>query len=157
TYYSSGLMHTYTDQNDTVTTDTYDDDGNLTEQKVADATGTVMSDTTYGYDADGRLLTTTVWPGTANQLVTETNVYDDAGNLTSSTDADGNKTPYTSDHAAQMATMTTPRGNVTGANPADYTWTYHYDADGNQTDVIDPASRDTITGYDADNRPVTVT
>jgi YD repeat-containing protein len=34
--------------------------------------------------------------------------------------------------------MVEARGNASGANPADYTWTYQYDEAGNRTGVTDP-------------------
>jgi YD repeat-containing protein len=53
--------------------------------------------------------------------------------------------------------MVSPKGNVTGANPADYTTTYAYDADGRPTTTKEPlwvssnpTAHRTVRTYDAD-------
>ena len=49
--------------------------------------------------------------------------------------------------------MVTPRGHDMGATASDYTWTYGYDADGNQTSAAHPDGGTSHTTYDALNRP----
>jgi RHS repeat-associated protein len=114
--------------------------------------------TTYNYDANGNLtsivkpgsLTTTfnLHPGNA-ELVdstvdarnqTTSYAYNSLNQLTSATDPDGNKTTYGYDAAGRRTTVTTPRGNVTGNNPADFTTTTVYDAAGNKLSVTTPPS-----------------
>lgn len=153
TYYDNGLLHTTTDPNDNVTTDTYDGEGNLIEEKVADPSGTTASDTVYGYDPNGNLKTTTV-----NGTLRQTNDYDPAGNLHWTKDGDGDQTTFGYDAANHLTSKVVPNGNAAGATPADWTWTYGYDQNGNRTSVKAPgASAATVTSYDALNRVHTVT
>ena len=153
TYYDNGLTHTVTDPNDNVTTYTYDGEHHLTETTVADPASTVASDTINTYDPNGNLLTTEV-----NGVLKQTNHYDGAGNLDWTKDGDADKTTFTYDGANRVTTKVMPDGNVTGGTPADYTWTYGYDANGNRTSVLAPgAAAATITDYDERNRPVQVT
>jgi RHS repeat-associated protein len=49
------------------------------------------------------------------------------------------------------------RGNVTGADPAKYTWKYGYDAAGNPASVTDPLGHQRKTGYDAVGNIASVT
>ncbi|MFF7633530.1 DUF6531 domain-containing protein [Kitasatospora sp. NPDC008050] len=125
----------------------YDADRNLVSAK--DALGNTTS---YGYDAAGHR--TTVKDPAGN---TTTTSYDSAGDVTSDTDALGNRTTYGYDHDNHRTTLVTARGNAAGATAASYTWSYGYDANGNQTAATDPTGAVTATAYDAVNRPVTVT
>ncbi|MFD4948868.1 DUF6531 domain-containing protein [Streptomyces sp. NPDC058409] len=147
TYDDAGRILTESDAKGNTTTNTYDAAGNL--ETVTDNATRV---TTYTYDAANRL---TEAKDPADNITTTT--YDDMGHVTSRTDAAGAKTTYTYDVAGRMATMTTPRGNIDGANAAAYTWKYGYDKVGNQTTVTDPTDKTTKTDYDAENRPVKVT
>ena len=103
--------------------------------------------TTYTYDANGRLKAMTA-PGGGS----EETVYDAAGNVTRSTSASGGVTTYTYDDANQVTSMVDPRGNVSGANPADFTVSYQYDPAGNLTRVTDQLGRATTLAYDSNSR-----
>jgi RHS repeat-associated protein len=88
--------------------------------------------------------------------------YTDAGRPSKDVDGVGNVTSFTYDEAGRLKTATTPRGNVPGANKADFTTTYSYDANGQK--VLDsrpnPAGGPPITvkyEYDALNHPIAVT
>ncbi|PKW10641.1 RHS repeat-associated core domain-containing protein [Streptomyces sp. 1222.5] len=146
----------------------YDDAGRVTA-KINAAGNT----TKYEYDAAGNLATVTDaatkatnFTYNAANLLTEAKdsaghsvwtTYDVLGNVASRTDATGAKTTYTYDKAGRLLTMTSPRGNISGADASKFTWKYGYDKVGNQTTVTDPLGNTTKTDYDAEYRPVAVT
>ena len=69
----------------------------------------------------------------------------------------GRATTTAYDGDGKVISTTDPRGNVTGAHPADYTTRFEYDANGQQITTIDPLGRSTITAYDAAGQVVSVT
>ena len=152
TYDAAGNVLTVTNPDDGVTRSSYDDVGKLTSATTENSAGTVLSKAGYKYDAAGR---TTEQSDAVR--VTSTSTYDSRGNRTSSTDAVGAKTTYTYDALNRVATMTTPRGNDAGANPDAFTWSYTYDANGNQLTQTDGAGRKTSQSFDVLNRVTTVT
>ncbi|MFH8290293.1 DUF6531 domain-containing protein [Streptomyces sp. NPDC018059] len=107
---------------------------------------------TLGYDGAGNLTRTT---DQAGKSLTRT--YDASGRLASRTDAEGGRTTYTYDKAGRLLSSVSPRGNVSGADPAAHTTTYGYDAAGNLTETTGPTGATTRTTYDAVNRPLVVT
>ncbi|WP_399932281.1 DUF6531 domain-containing protein [Streptomyces kanamyceticus] len=146
TYNAAGLLETVTDPAGHVTRYGYDENGN--QKKITDAAGRI---TEYEYDNFGRA-TKAIMP--SGQTVTH---YDAVGNVESVTDPTGAKTTYTYDSANRLVSMTSPRGNVEGADPAKYTTTYGYDGNGNLTETVDPTGAKTTTEYDSLNRPTRVT
>jgi RHS repeat-associated protein len=80
---------------------------------------------------------------------TTTYAYYGSGELQSVTTPLGNKTTYGIDDDGRTTSTVEPRGNVTGADPAQYTWSYTYDAAGNRTVVSDPLGSTVQYGYDA--------
>lgn len=137
-----------TDANNNTTTYTYDADGNLTSvSRTLVSTGQKQT-TTYTYGDAGH-------PGDVTAITdpnnhTSTYTYTAAnGNLTSSTDPLGDKTTYGYDctggapagcyrNIGLLYTRVSPRGNVAGANPAQYTTSYTYNAFGEPLSVTDP-------------------
>ncbi len=87
--------------------------------------------------------------------------YTAAGRRTSVTDQVGDKTTMTYDNRGNLATVTSPRGNVAGANPADFTTTYTYDFNGNGVRTSHPyPGGGTVTrdiGFDQLNRATSST
>ena len=98
--------------------------------------------------------------------------YDNAGDRTSKTDPEGDKRTWSYNEDSQGTSTVSPRGNVTGGEPAKYTTAierdpqgrplkitdplghatkYAYDADGNLETRTDPNSHTTTYTYDADN------
>ncbi|TCC48812.1 RHS repeat protein [Kribbella capetownensis] len=152
TYDAAGNILTTTAPDDAVTTNVYDEVGKLSSATVANAGGTVLSATGYRYDAAGRTVETSDAAG-----VTSTTKFDSRGNRSESTDATGAKTTYSYDSMNRTASMTTPRGYETGADPAAFTWSYTYDANGNQLTSTDGAGRQTKQTFDVLNRVSTVT
>ncbi|MGW3172997.1 LamG-like jellyroll fold domain-containing protein [Streptomyces sp. NPDC001153] len=100
-------------QNKTTTSNSYDVDGNLISASVTKGSTTEQTD--YAYDALGDVTSQTVHDGSTNLITTHT--YDQRGLLTSTTD---------------------PRGNVSGATPANYTTAFTSDQAGQLTQVTAP-------------------
>ncbi|MFD7907383.1 DUF6531 domain-containing protein [Kitasatospora sp. NPDC059747] len=146
-YDAGNLLTSVTDSLGGTTSYGYDNAGNLTSSK--DPLGNTV---TYSYDAAGHR-TTVKDPG-GN---TTTSVYDLAGNLTAVTDAAGGKTTFAYDKNNRRVTTVTARGNAPGANASVFTWTYGYDANGNQTTVTGPTGAVTAIAFDVINRPTKTT
>jgi RHS repeat-associated protein len=149
------------------TTMTYDSAGNLLTRSapMLDASGatTATATTTYRYDDPahpGDVTSVTDPNGHTTQLA-----YDAFGDLASVTDAAGDMTTYAYDTGRGWRTSkVSPKGNVSGANPADYTTTYTHDAYGRLTVTKDPmwtstapSQHQTVRHYDADGNLDSVT
>ncbi len=107
---------------------------------------------TYAYDKLDRLASET------DELdKTTTYTYFATGELASTTTPLGHETTYGLDNDGRTTSMVDPRGNEGGANPAEYTWAYQYDAAGNRSRVTDPLSNYTQYVYDAVNNVTQVT
>jgi RHS repeat-associated protein len=202
-YDASGRMLSITDPRGNVTganpasfTTTSAYDGEDRVRQVTDPLGHFKK---WDYDNAGRLHAYTD-PNTfqsvydyndANQLVTAhdadlrvTNyAYTPGGRLQKQTNGVGGATTYTYDDAGRTKTVTSPRGNVPGANAADFTTTYTYDGNGNKTSdshpfpgsstpavtrykydvlnhliaVTDPLGRTGSTAYDVAGNPISTT
>lgn len=126
---------------------TYDDNGNVL--KTTDGLG---HGTTLTYYDDNRLATSKTWAG-----YTTSYEYDHDGHLSAEVSPESERTTYTYNHDGQLDTSVDPRGNVSGADPAKYTWSYGYDEAGNPTSVTDPLSHTQATGYDAVGNIASVT
>jgi RHS repeat-associated protein len=147
TYDGRGLLSSVTDPLGRTTSYEY----NGAEQLVS-VRNPAGDTATLGYDAAGNLTRTT---DQAGRSLTRT--YDASGRLASETDAAGGRTTYTYDKAGRLLSSVSPRGNVSGADPAAYTTSYAYDAAGNLTQTTGPTGATTKTTYDAINRPLVVT
>ncbi|WP_193318955.1 DNRLRE domain-containing protein [Nonomuraea phyllanthi] len=150
-YHSTGYPQKITDAYNNVTATEYDVRGN-----VLSVTDALDKKTTQTYDIFKRPLESQVpkdqdkkefivTPAPvydANDNVTKTTapngavataVYDKADQLTDSylpkdtEDGDERKASFTWDDAGNLHTQTEPKGNLSGANPADFTTTYDYD------------------------------
>jgi RHS repeat-associated protein len=138
------------------TRNTYDADGRLVTS-VLDPAGLNRS-TSYTYNEDGQPTTVTVTD--ANSSVTTATGYDDGGDVTSRTVdmPTGNlTTSYSYDTRGLLRGSTDPRGNLSGANPADYTTTYSYDQLGERTAVSAPSVTVEESGVTTTSRPTTTT
>jgi RHS repeat-associated protein len=160
TYDAAGRLLTETDPLGDVTTHVYDAVGN--EEAVTDPND---STTTYTYDGQNRLATATApddgvttytYDLAGNRLTekdpldhTTTYTYDAASRLTAVTTATGAKTTNRYDENGNLVAAVEPRGNVAGANPADYTTSYAYDRADRRTSVTDPLGDQTTLTYDA--------
>jgi RHS repeat-associated protein len=146
TYNATNQVTSVTDPLGHGTTYAYDDAGNL--DTVTDANNKV---TDYDYNADNQVNKVTDPRG--GEVAT---TYDDAGNIASVTTPAGTTT-FSYDDANRRTGEITPRGNVTGADPAPFTWTYGFDENGNQTSVSNPTAGTTTTTFDELNRPTSTT
>ncbi|MFJ2137072.1 DUF6531 domain-containing protein [Streptomyces sp. NPDC087228] len=147
TYDGRGLLSSATDALGRTTTYEYNGAEQLTS--VRNPAGDAA---TLGYDDAGNLTRTT---DQAGKSLTRT--YDASGRLASETDAAGGRTTYTYDKVGRLLSSVSPRGNVSGVDPAVYTTSYVYDAAGNLTETTGPTGATTKTTYDAINRPLVVT
>lgn len=152
---------------------TYDPAGNLLTESapLLDANGDTVATatTTNQYDDPthpGDITSRTDPNGNRTSYT-----YDSFGNLTSITapptpeNPDGNRTSFEYDTArGWLTSAVSPRGNLPGADPSDYTTTFSHDAYGRVTEVRDPlwsatapTERRTVSTYDADGNLVSVT
>ncbi|WP_229068812.1 RHS repeat-associated core domain-containing protein [Actinoplanes sp. DH11] len=112
--------------------------------------------TIYDYDRADRLETVRSPRGDVT-----TYAYTAAGRLQSQSNGEGDKTSYAYSKKGLLEKLVTARGNEPGADPAQYTWTFHYDGNGNPVRRTHPnpgggeVSRD--TGWDELDRAVTDT
>jgi RHS repeat-associated protein len=147
TYDAAGRVLTSTDANSHTTTFAYDGKGHLSSTTGADPDGSgplLAPVSSYTYDGSGNQLTET----DPNNHTT-TYVYDASNRLLSRTTADGAKTTFGYDANGNLVNVTEPRGNVAGANAADYTTNYTYDAAGRQLTSTDPLGHVTTYVYDS--------
>jgi RHS repeat-associated protein len=135
---------TSTDGFGKTTVDRYDNNQNLVS--TVDPLG---QETSYDYDVNGRPRAITAPAG--GSLHTD---FDAAGNPVARTTATGGRTTWTYDDDGRVVTAVEPRGNVDGADAADYTTRYAYDPAGNLTTVTDALGHATTFDYDANNRVV---
>lgn len=159
---------------------TYDPAGHLTKQVTGggattqtftvDALGRTLTSVldptglnrtaTYVYDGDNRVKEQTQTISGTKKLTT-TSDYDAAGNVTRQTVTDGATTHITTgtyDDRGLPLTTVSPRGNVTGADPAAYTTTYRYDVLGRLVQQTAPPVQAEENGDAATTvRPTTLT
>ncbi|MEV0619175.1 polymorphic toxin-type HINT domain-containing protein [Nonomuraea sp. NPDC050404] len=120
--------------------------------QVTGVTDTLGRTTSMAYDDAGRQ--TGITDAAGKTTKTE---YDEAGNRIKETNAVGGVTTWKYDDDGLLVAVTEPRGNVEGADPADFTTGYEYDRAGNLVKTIDPLGNATTVTYDAVNRPTSVT
>jgi RHS repeat-associated protein len=149
TYDGRNDVTSVTDAKNVTTSMTYDAAGNILTRSrpLLDASGATIATqkTTYNYGG-----TTPNYAGDVTSMLDPNGKtwqyrYDAYGDRISTTapptpeNASGNKTTYAYDTGTgRQTSVTTPKGNVTGGNPAAFTTTYSYDAVGNVTLVRDP-------------------
>lgn len=131
---------------------TYDNDGRLASSQTASAAGAVLTKEVLERDGLDRITKKT---DAASE--SESFTYDSRGNLTAATDASGAKTAYGYDARNLMTSMITPRGNASGATPADFRWTYQYDSRGRMTKETDPTGAATTYARDGYGAPTKIT
>jgi RHS repeat-associated protein len=117
----------------------YDRAGNVTLQ-----TDALNHQSAFGYDADNHLTSTTTHLNNKTKYE-----FDDDGNLTGQLSPLLEHTTYGYDGDGLRTSTVDPRGNVTGADPAAFTWKTTYDEAGEPIAVTDPLGHVTKTGYDA--------
>ncbi|MDT3443600.1 DNRLRE domain-containing protein [Pseudofrankia sp. BMG5.37] len=140
-----------------VTTNTYDENGNLTETVVSDATGgDTVRTTTYDYDDDDRQTSVTEAAGTPIEATSEVS-YDENGNVATSTDPNGTVVEFGYTEHNQLATTTVKDfvdDPVAGSEARDLlVESRAYDPAGRLASVTDSLGRTTSYTYWLDDRP----
>ena len=131
-----------------VTTYTRDEYGRVKTE--TSGSGALTRRSTYSYDSVGNVsrvdtsgdASNVSWATAGTSTVTYD--YDTAGRQTQQkvTLPSGTATTTTAyDDRGRVTRVVSPRGNVAGANPADFTTTYAYDGVGNRTKVTLPATQ----------------
>jgi RHS repeat-associated protein len=120
----------------------YDNAGNVVG--MTDENGEQLG---YSYDEANRR---TGGTGTAAAQIE----YDEMGNPTRQTSPTGGTVTWQYDDDGRPVAVTEPRGNVSGADPAQFTTRYTYDAAGNPQTTTDPLGSVTRYAYDANDRLV---
>jgi RHS repeat-associated protein len=138
TYDADDQVTSHTDQLGHKSSSEYDANGNLV--KETDVQGRI---TTYTYDGNGQVLTEKDPLGRTTR-----NTYDADGDLVATISPSGAKKTMRYDDAGRLIAEVDPRGNEPGADPADYTTKYEYDADGRLTRTTDALGNSTSTEYD---------
>ncbi len=126
---------------------TYDDAGRKTSE--TDNLGHITS---YTYDTAGNLLSVTKGYGTPSASTTSY-TYDNARNRISMTDGRGDTTQYAYDARKRLTVTTYPATSYQGQT----TTTNAYDGPGNLISVIDQAGKEVDYSYDAANQLTKVT
>jgi len=160
-YDGNGNPLTISDPNGLITTLTYDARQHLKSRQIGSET------TSYSYYPTGLLDVVTLPDGSTVQYTYDaahrlTKITDGAGNYISYTlDAMGNRTAENSfdstgslhrTHTRVFNTLSTLYQDITAAGTTAATTTYGYDAQGNQTSVAAPLSRNTGNAFDTLNR-----
>ena len=183
-YDGAGNKTSVTDGNGHTTTYGYDANNRLVSVTAPDPDGAgplTAPLTTYSYDAAGNKITQVDPRGYETGPVaayTTTYGYNADNRLASVTTPKGEETTYEYYEDGNLWKTVDPRGNVVGANPADYettktyddegrlatesdplghTTTYGYDEVGNRTSVADANNHTTSYTYDATGRVLTIT
>ncbi|MFF0726046.1 DUF6531 domain-containing protein [Streptomyces sp. NPDC004134] len=135
-----------TDPMERVTETRYDAAGNVTQEILPHGKGP-----TYTYTDDNLLKTVT----NANGETTSYG-YTTARQKASESSPLGHQRTWSYTPDGQMRTEVDPRGHAEGADPAQFTTTYDYDATGNLTEVRDPLGGTTSYTLDVLNRQTVV-
>jgi RHS repeat-associated protein len=148
TYNSLNEPLTVTDPSNVTTARTYDTNGNLLTVSRP-LNGTQTQTVSYHY-AD------TNHPGDVTSITdpnshATTFTYDSQGDPASVTDAVSDKTTFVYDVLGQRSSMVSPRGNVQGGTPSQYTTSYTYDPLGRLTLTTDPLSHTSSQTYDGNS------
>jgi len=140
----------FTDAEGTTTTYEYDERGNLLSSSTPLAGAEPAQARTVTYAREDEAHPEDVTAITDPNGHTTNFTYNATGDLTSVTDAAGNETTYTYNERGFRLTQVSPRGNVEGAKPSEYTTTFTYDADGHRLTATDPLGHERKWAYDDD-------
>ena len=164
------------------TINTYDSAGNLQTSAQHPSLGSDQTTNYYYVGTPAGFPSSVKDPRGNSTLLT----YDTYGDLATSTDPNGDKTTNAYTSIGQLYCSTSPKATgasvvcpaspstrvanttsatfdtsdtlvATSTDPNGNTTTYGYDPNGNQTSVLDPLTNSTVTVFDADDRPISVT
>jgi RHS repeat-associated protein len=165
--YNNGLLTSSSDPIGTLTTNYYDNFGNLTNSATLDASGTiVLSISSFVYDANGNRTSSTIWRrvGSGWTPAITTYIYDAMNRVTQTIDPDGGTNTVIYDLNGKQQTTIDKLGRTTSyfydaqgrlfqtTYPDNTKETSAYDANGNRTNSVDRLSHVTSYSYDALNR-----
>jgi len=142
TYTALNEVNVYTDRKGNTTDFDYDAAGNLVT--VTQQPANVI--TRFGRDPAGTGLLRSFTDPRGKVTLFE---HDAAGNLIKVTTPLGNVTTMGYDSSGRMTSLVEPRGNMAGADPAQYRWTYTYDASDHVLTRTDPLGNQATWTYDA--------
>ncbi len=151
TYNSTHDVETMTTPKGETTTIKRDSHGNaesISRSALKEATQT----TKYTYDSHGDVESMTDPLGRIWKYE-----YDSYGDRSSEVDPETDKRTWVYDEDSRETSMVSPRGNVTGGKPSEYTTKIERDAQGRASQVVDPLAHKTVYTYDADGNVETVT
>ena len=155
TYNSVGDLLTLTDAEGVTTRNEYDANGNLEKTIAAEGTADqAVTDLVYG---------DTAHPGDVTKMIDARGkewLYSYAaatGDRLSATDPLGNKTTWGYNNLGWATETVSPKGNVSGATPADHRSTTTYDKYGAPLETANAAGDKTVIEYDPDGNVVKVT
>lgn len=121
----------------------YDERGNLTSLTRIPAGGSRPLTDSYTVDARGLVTAATDPAGN-----TTTSTYTADGDLATVTTPEGRTSSHTYDPVGRLATSVDPRGNQPGADPAQFTTSYTYNARDQITEVTNPLGHSSLSTYD---------
>ena len=150
TYNARNDVTSYTDRLGRTTTYAYTTTGNL---RSTTGPGPVSPLTQYAYDPRTGLVTGVTDP----RGKTTTYGYDAQGDRISIATPLGNETSMTFDALGRMLTRVDARGHASGADPAQYTTTFTWDAAGNLLSSADPLGELTTQAFDPAGNLLAVT
>ncbi|MEU7900279.1 RHS repeat-associated core domain-containing protein [Nonomuraea sp. NPDC049152] len=155
TYDAAGNRTKLVTGGDTATTEfVFDEAGRLTSQTFDPSV--LNRKTAFTYDANGNLLKATLTgAGTARAEVTEY-AYNKVNQVTKTTVENGDEDLVSTasyDDRGLITATTDPRGNVSGANEADFTSTMRYDLLGRPVEVTGPQVKVDKAGTSSTARP----
>jgi RHS repeat-associated protein len=155
TYDSLNDLVTTKDPLGVTTTMTYNARGNLLSSSRPLSGSAEVQTTTYAYGDSSHPGDITAMADPAGKTWEYT--YDTYGDRASTTDPLGNRATSTYTPIGWLLTTVSPRGNVSGANPASFTTTYTHNNFGQVTETVDPLGRKTTSQYDPDQNLVAST
>jgi RHS repeat-associated protein len=134
------------------TTYAYDSVTSLVSSVIVGPIAAPLQQTTNTYDVVGDQLSQ------ADPLTPpETATYDKTGDALTQTDGAGDKESFSYDMVGQETGNVNAQGNVSGNNPASYTTSTTYYADGLQNTSTDPLQRPVSSSYDWDGNQTSTT
>jgi RHS repeat-associated protein len=156
-YDSLNDLTEYTDANGVTTRYDYDEAGNLLGSSTPLEGSEPLEERTTEYAHADEAHPGDITAITDPNGKTTSFGYDTAGDLESVTDALGNETAFTYDERGNRLTEVSPRGNLEGVEPAEYTTSFSYDAAGNRLTAVDPLEGERKWSYDANGNLETQT
>ncbi|WP_234542265.1 RHS repeat-associated core domain-containing protein [Streptomyces shenzhenensis] len=146
-YNTAGNIFLYTNGNGKRSSYSYD-----SKNQLSTAVNSLSKKTLFTYTSQGQVESITDPRGKLTKFE-----YDTAGDKVSEIFPDGSRQTWGYDAAGHVTTSTDPRGNVSGANPAEFTTSYGYDQTGRLVSTKDAKGNTTRNTYDEAGNLATAT